>query len=73
MTDAAIAIANKPAWVDLGTHDAAGARELFHLQPAPEFAAWLEERGIFRRGVLAPSDEVIRRRLLEGASSATGQ
>ena len=36
-------------------HDAALVRELFGLRPAPEFAAWLEERGIFRRGQLAPA------------------
>src|SRR5205085_10531575 len=33
-------------------HDAAGMRELFELRPAPEFLAWLEERGIFRAGQL---------------------
>jgi ethanolamine ammonia-lyase large subunit len=36
-------------------HDAALVRELFGLRPAPEFAAWLEERGIFQRGRLAPA------------------
>ena len=30
-------------------HDAAGVRRLFGLRPAPEFLAWLEGRGIFRR------------------------
>ena len=34
-------------------HDAATVRELFGLTPAPEFAAWLEERGIHRDGKLA--------------------
>jgi ethanolamine ammonia-lyase large subunit len=34
-------------------HDAALVRELFGLQPAPEFVAWLEERGIFQGGKLA--------------------
>jgi ethanolamine ammonia-lyase large subunit len=34
-------------------HDAATIRELFGLRPAPEFAAWLESRGIFREGRLA--------------------
>ncbi len=33
-------------------HDALLVRELFGLRPAPEFAAWLEERGIFRDGRL---------------------
>ena len=36
-------------------HDAASVRELFGLAPAPEFARWLEERGIFQGGRLAPS------------------
>src|SRR5438874_5056268 len=29
-------------------HDAATVRKIFGLKPAPEFLAWLEERGIFR-------------------------
>jgi ethanolamine ammonia-lyase large subunit len=33
--------------------DAALARRLFNLRPAPEFAAWLESRGIFQDGQLA--------------------
>ena len=36
-------------------HDAATVRELFGLRPAPEFAAWLEDRGVFRAGRLAPA------------------
>jgi ethanolamine ammonia-lyase large subunit len=38
-------------------HDAAVVRRLFGLRPAPEFAAWLEERGLFR-------DEATSHRLL---------
>ena len=34
-------------------HDAALARQLFGLLPAPEFAQWLEERGLFHAGRLA--------------------
>jgi ethanolamine ammonia-lyase large subunit len=34
-------------------HDADAMRKLFNLRPAPEFAAWLEERGIYRDGQLA--------------------
>jgi ethanolamine ammonia-lyase large subunit len=34
-------------------HDAAGVRRVFGLRPAPEFRAWLEERGIFHGGELA--------------------
>jgi ethanolamine ammonia-lyase large subunit len=44
-------------------HDAAGLRRLFGLRPAPEFAAWLEERGIFRGGEPTPLDEDAQRRL----------
>lgn len=43
-------------------HDAALARQLFGLSPAPEFLAWLEDRGLFRHGRLA---EAGRARLLE--------
>lgn len=35
-------------------HDAALVREVLHLKPAPEFLAWLEDRGIFQQGRLAP-------------------
>ncbi len=33
-------------------HDAATVRALFGLKPAPEFAAWLESRGVLRDGRL---------------------
>lgn len=33
-------------------HDVATTRHLLGLQPAPEFAAWLEERGLWRNGRL---------------------
>jgi ethanolamine ammonia-lyase large subunit len=46
-------------------HDAATVRKVFNLRPTPEFAAWLEERGIFRGGQLALTDAVPRQRLLE--------
>ena len=36
-------------------HDAASLRELLGLQPAPEFRAWLEERGLLRDGKLTAS------------------
>jgi len=36
-------------------HDAAAIRDLLGLRPAPEFAAWLEERGLYRGGRL-PSE-----------------
>jgi ethanolamine ammonia-lyase large subunit len=47
-------------------HDAAGVRALLGLRPAPEFLAWLEERGIFREGRLSPSEHAGRQRLLHG-------
>jgi uncharacterized protein len=48
MTNAATAIANKPAWVDLGTSDAAGAREFYskvfgwdiHVSPDPQYGGY---------------------------------
>ncbi|MBL8794787.1 MAG: ethanolamine ammonia-lyase subunit EutB [Planctomycetia bacterium] len=46
-------------------HDAAGVRQLFGLRPAPEFAAWLEERGIFQNGQLALNTAPPQQRLLE--------
>ena len=49
-------------------HDAAGVRQLFDLRPAPEFAAWLEERGIFLGGELALADGAARQRMLTGVA-----
>jgi ethanolamine ammonia-lyase large subunit len=46
-------------------HDAATVRKVFGLRAAPEFAAWLEERGIFRGGELALTDRTGRQHLLE--------
>ncbi len=46
-------------------HDAATVRKVFGLRPAPEFLAWLEERGLFRDGQLALADGAGRRLLLE--------
>lgn len=43
-------------------HDAALARQLFGMSPAPEFLGWLEERGLFQNGRLAEGG---RQRLLE--------
>jgi ethanolamine ammonia-lyase large subunit len=37
-------------------HDAATVRELLGRRPAPEFARWLEARGITRNGRLASGD-----------------
>src|SRR5207302_7069086 len=46
-------------------HDAAAVRRLFGLRPAPEFARWLEERGIFENGQLVLRDNAAGRRLLQ--------
>lgn len=45
-------------------HDAATVRQLFGLRPAPEFLAWLEERGLFVEGRLAPLEARSRDQLL---------
>ena len=47
-------------------HDAAGVRQILGLRPAPEFLAWLEERGIYQHGQLMNADEIARQRLLQG-------
>jgi ethanolamine ammonia-lyase large subunit len=46
-------------------HDAATVRKVFGLRPAPEFAAWLEEQGIFRDRELALVDGSTRHRLFQ--------
>ena len=53
-------------------HDAAAARKIFDLRPAPEFDAWLEERGIFRNGEPALPEETPRRLLLERLDTVLG-
>jgi ethanolamine ammonia-lyase large subunit len=54
-------------------HDAAGVRQLFGLRPAPEFLAWLQERGIFRGRELAPADEAARQGLLGQVRKLLGE
>jgi ethanolamine ammonia-lyase large subunit len=46
-------------------HDAATVRRIFGLRPAPEFLAWLEERGIFQGGQLTLTDGSARQLLLQ--------
>jgi ethanolamine ammonia-lyase large subunit len=53
-------------------HDAAGVRQLLGLRPAPEFAAWLEERGILRAGRLLPNEDTGRHQLLQGMERLLG-
>jgi ethanolamine ammonia-lyase large subunit len=50
-------------------HDAAVVRRVFGLKPAPEFLAWLEDRGVFREGQLVLGDAGVRRGLLEHIES----
>lgn len=50
-------------------HDAAVVRKVFGLKAAPEFAAWLEERGVFRGGELIRDDVSHRQRLLQRLES----
>jgi ethanolamine ammonia-lyase large subunit len=49
-------------------HDIAGLRQLLNLKPAPEFAAWLEERGIYCNGMLALPSGDGGHRLLKSAA-----
>jgi ethanolamine ammonia-lyase large subunit len=51
-------------------HDAAGARRLLGLRPAPEFLAWLERCGIVRDGRLAAPDDPAFGRLVARAAPA---
>ena len=51
-------------------HDALAARRLFHLRPAPEFLAWLEEMGLFRGADLALGNVHARRQLLHGLETS---
>jgi len=51
-------------------HDAAVVRRVFGLKPAPEFLAWLEQRGMFREGQLVLGDAGVRQGLLEWVGTA---
>jgi ethanolamine ammonia-lyase large subunit len=48
-----------------GYHDALAARRLFDLRPAPEFLAWLEERGLYRDNEPTTLNAPARRQLME--------
>jgi ethanolamine ammonia-lyase large subunit len=45
-------------------HDALAVRRLFNLRPAPEFLAWLQQRGFYRETEPASLDGEIRRELM---------
>ena len=51
-------------------HDALAARRLFKLRPAPEFLAWLQQKGIFRDSEPALLDAPTRRQLMRGLESS---
>jgi ethanolamine ammonia-lyase large subunit len=51
-------------------HDALAARRLFQLRPAPEFLAWLQNRGIYRDAEPAPLDPVARHQLMQHLESS---
>jgi ethanolamine ammonia-lyase large subunit len=51
-------------------HDGLAARRLFQLRPAPEFLAWLQNRGIYRDTEPASLDPVARRQLMEHLESS---
>jgi ethanolamine ammonia-lyase large subunit len=51
-------------------HDGLAARRLFQLRPAPEFLAWLQDRGIYRDTEPASLDSVARRQLMEHLESS---
>jgi ethanolamine ammonia-lyase large subunit len=54
-------------------HDALAARRLFHLRPAPEFLAWLQNKGIFRDTEPALLEPSARRELMQGLESSLGE
>jgi ethanolamine ammonia-lyase large subunit len=54
-------------------HDAAGVRELLGLRPAPEFAAWLEVRGVCRGGRLYLAEDTVGERMLTGVKAVLPQ
>ena len=51
-------------------HDGLAARRIFHLRPAPEFLAWLQDMGIYRGTEPAALDPSARRRLMKGLESS---
>jgi ethanolamine ammonia-lyase large subunit len=51
-------------------HDALAVRRLFNLSPAPEFLAWLEASGIYRRAEPALLDAPSRKQLMARLESS---
>jgi ethanolamine ammonia-lyase large subunit len=54
-------------------HDAATVRKVFGLRPAPEFLAWLQERGLFVGPELVATDGLSRQRLLQRVEAVLDQ
>jgi ethanolamine ammonia-lyase large subunit len=54
-------------------HDALAARRLFHLRPAPEFLAWLEEMEIYRNAEPALINAPARRQLMQTLEASLEQ
>lgn len=50
-------------------HDALAMRRIFHLRPAPEFLAWLQQRGFYRDLEPATLDGSVRRELMGKAEA----
>ena len=51
-------------------HDALAARRLLGLRPAPEFLAWLQEKGIYRDMEPAPLNASARKQLMQGLEAS---
>ena len=51
-------------------HDGLAARRLFDLRPAPEFAAWLEQVGIYQNNEPAKLDNSARQHLMRGLEAS---
>jgi ethanolamine ammonia-lyase large subunit len=51
-------------------HDALAARRLFNLRPAPEFLAWLHDKGLYKEGEPAVIDAGARKELAAGLQKA---
>jgi ethanolamine ammonia-lyase large subunit len=47
-------------------HDALAVRKIFGLRPAPEFLAWLQQKGIYRNAEPAALEPAKRQKLLQG-------
>jgi ethanolamine ammonia-lyase large subunit len=54
-------------------HDALAVRRLFNLRPAPEFLAWLYDKGLYKEGEPAAIDAGTRKALAAGLEKALQQ